>query len=155
NCPTLEFTPASLPSTSVGSVYNQTITPSGGTAPFSFNVTGLPNGLTANATSTSVTITGTPTIAGSSNVQVTASDGYSCPINQTYTLTVWSYSVQDNTSGDYLLFNSTGEYYYRRCSSGLTLSGTGAVSTVGCTVRMTVNNSTQRITVSLDKCKLT
>jgi hypothetical protein len=84
---------------------------------------------------------------------LTVADGWASS-QCTATVNVLDYSVQDNTSGDYLLFNSTnGAYFYHRCSSGLTLTGTGAVTVVGCTVRMTVNNSTQRITLSLDKCK--
>ena len=43
-------------------------------------------------------------------------------------ITVWGYSMQDNTTGDLILFNANGSYVYKRCALGLTLTGTGAVS---------------------------
>ena len=87
---------------------------------------------------------------------LTVTDIWGASSQCTATVTVFDYSVQDNTSGDYLLFNSqTGAYYFRKCATGMTISGTGQATTVGCTVRLTVNTSTQRVTASVDKCKLT
>ncbi len=88
-CLSVTLTPATLPQGTVGTAYTATtLTPSSGAAPFVFNVAGLPSGLTPNATSTNLTISGTPTVTGTFNVQVTASDGYSCPISQSYTLVI-------------------------------------------------------------------
>ncbi len=48
---TLAVTPSSVPTATVGLAYNQTISASGGTAPYSYAVTAgsLPAGLTLNA----------------------------------------------------------------------------------------------------------
>ncbi|QUQ65182.1 M4 family metallopeptidase [Kutzneria sp. CA-103260] len=62
-------------STTVGSAVNLPLSASGGTAPYSWTATGLPAGLSINA-STGV-ISGTASTAGSSNVTVTATDSAS------------------------------------------------------------------------------
>ncbi len=77
----------------VGAAYTQTFTASGGAAPYTVAVSGLPAGLsTTGTTSNSVTISGTPTAAGSFNLTVTATDSSSgtgpVSISQPFTLTV-------------------------------------------------------------------
>ncbi|MFI8462024.1 putative Ig domain-containing protein, partial [Kitasatospora sp. NPDC085464] len=59
-------------STAVGGAVNLQINASGGTAPLSYSATGLPAGLSINASTGA--ITGTPTAAGTSNVTVTVKD---------------------------------------------------------------------------------
>ncbi|WP_436496303.1 M14 family zinc carboxypeptidase [Actinokineospora sp. HUAS TT18] len=59
----------------VGTALTVTNSASGGTAPYSWSATGLPAGLSINATNG--TISGTPTAAGTSNVTVTATDSSS------------------------------------------------------------------------------
>ncbi|WP_436491846.1 S8 family serine peptidase [Actinokineospora sp. HUAS TT18] len=59
----------------VGTALTVTNSASGGTAPYSWSATGLPAGLSINATNG--TISGTPTTAGTSNVTVTATDSSS------------------------------------------------------------------------------
>ncbi len=88
NCPQISFTQTTLPGGGVGVAYSQTLTPSGGTAPFSFTVTGLPDGLTKTVTTTDVTISGSPTQGGSFSVTVTAQDGYGCQGSRNYTLVI-------------------------------------------------------------------
>jgi len=62
-----------LPSGTTGTPYNQTITASGGTSPYTFAFTGtLPTGLALNGSSGA--ITGTPTVAGNYNFTITATD---------------------------------------------------------------------------------
>ena len=65
--PTVAITPASLPAATVATAYNQTITASGGTAPYTYAVTAgsLPAGLTLSPAGV---LSGTPTANGTSNV---------------------------------------------------------------------------------------
>ncbi len=84
----LGFTPAdtALPAATVGSAWTQTVAASGGTAPYAYSATGLPAGITLNATSG--VLSGTPSAAGSYNIQVTASDVYGAGGTVSYTLNV-------------------------------------------------------------------
>ncbi|MFT7773179.1 MAG: putative Ig domain-containing protein [Roseateles sp.] len=72
--PTLTIGTASLANGNVGVAYNQAVSASGGTAPYSFAVTAgaLPAGLSLNGATG--TITGTPTTANTYNFTVTATD---------------------------------------------------------------------------------
>ncbi|MFN7974255.1 MAG: putative Ig domain-containing protein [Acidobacteriota bacterium] len=88
SCPTITLSPASLPNGTIGVPYSQTITASGGTAPYTFAVTAgaLPPGLALNG-ATGV-ISGIPTTAGSYNFTITATDANSCTGSQAYTIDV-------------------------------------------------------------------
>jgi large repetitive protein len=83
--------PASLPNGTVATAYSQTITASGGTAPYGFAVTAgsLPAGLTL---SSGGTLAGTPTAGGTFNFTVTATDAAGAPGpfsgSQAYTVTI-------------------------------------------------------------------
>jgi hypothetical protein len=85
-CPTITVNPATLPGTSVGAPYNQTVTASGATGPFTFNVSSgaLPAGLALN--SATGAITGTPTASGTFNFTITATNAGECSGNRVYTL---------------------------------------------------------------------
>src|SRR6185436_9738353 len=50
-CPSIAISPATLPPATVGAAYNQTLTASGGTAPYVFTVSGgaLPAGMTLSS----------------------------------------------------------------------------------------------------------
>jgi hypothetical protein len=62
----------------VGTAYTGTLTASGGTAPYTWAVTGLPTGVTSSGTSSStLTISGTPTAAATYAVAVTLTDANS------------------------------------------------------------------------------
>ncbi|MDZ3832818.1 MAG: putative Ig domain-containing protein [Sphingopyxis sp.] len=71
--PTVILSPAALPDPGIGQAYSQTVSASGGTAPYTFGVTAgaLPPGLTL---STSGVISGTATASGAYNFTVTATD---------------------------------------------------------------------------------
>lgn len=73
SAPTISMTPATLPDAQINVAYSQALTASGGTAPYSFAVTGgsLPAGL---ALSSDGVISGTPTASGPSTFSVTATD---------------------------------------------------------------------------------
>ncbi|MCA0455174.1 MAG: Ig domain-containing protein [Chloroflexi bacterium] len=79
--------PSSLPDGVVGTAYAQTITASGGTAPYGFAVTvgTLPTGLTLSSAGA---LSGTPTAAGTFNFTVTATDTGSLSGSQAYTVVI-------------------------------------------------------------------
>lgn len=83
--PTIALAPATLPGGQVAQAYAQTLSASGGVAPYTFAVTtgALPAGLTLSAAGT---LAGTPTAAGSFNITVTATDQHGFQGSQAYTL---------------------------------------------------------------------
>lgn len=85
--PTIALSPATLPNGMLEASYNQTITASGCTAPYTFAVTSgaLPPGLTL---ATNGTVSGTPTGAGSFTFSVTATDHGGTKGSRAYTLVV-------------------------------------------------------------------
>ncbi len=79
--------PAAIPSGQAGVTYAATtVSPSGGTAPFTWAAAGLPAGLTMSAT-TGV-ISGSPAASGSFTVAVTVTDAIAASAARTYALTV-------------------------------------------------------------------
>jgi Zn-dependent metalloprotease len=73
-------------STTTGAAVNLPLSASGGTAPYTWSATGLPAGLSINASSG--VISGTATTAGSSNVTVTATDSASHSGSASFSWTV-------------------------------------------------------------------
>jgi subtilisin-like proprotein convertase family protein len=147
--PTLVFSPTTLPGAQVGVSYSQTLTVSGGTAPyhgFSISSGALPAGLTLSATGT---IAGTPTVGGTFNFTVQATDSSTgtgpYTLGQNFSLTVAApnlvvspatlpaalvavpYSVQITVTGGTAPYKNfvvtTGTL-----PAGLTLSTTGLLS---------------------------
>ncbi|MGA9126551.1 MAG: Ig domain-containing protein [Terracidiphilus sp.] len=66
----LVISTVSLPYGTAGAAYNTSIAASGGTAPYTYNATGLPNGLSINHTTGA--ITGTPAVSAEGTSPVTA-----------------------------------------------------------------------------------
>jgi streptogramin lyase len=87
NAVLMSFVPTSLASAQVGAAYSQTIAASGGTAPYSYQVStgALPTGMTME---NSGLLSGTPSAAGSFTFTVTATDAYGLTGNQAYSLTI-------------------------------------------------------------------
>jgi hypothetical protein len=87
NCPVITLSPTTLPNGQAGVAYNQTLTASGGVAPYTFLVTAgaLPTGL---ALSASGLISGTTSIVGTFNFTVRATDANSCTGTQAYSLVI-------------------------------------------------------------------
>ncbi|MEP7341021.1 MAG: putative Ig domain-containing protein [Acidobacteriota bacterium] len=86
-CPTISLSPATLPSGTVGTAYNQTVTASpAGSYTFAVTAGALPAGLTLN--STTGAITGTPTTAATANFTITATGSGDCTGSQAYSITI-------------------------------------------------------------------
>lgn len=86
SCPAITISPSILPNGEVCKPYNQTITPSCGTAPYLCGVAsgGLPPGLVLS----SCVISGTPTVAGVFSFTITATDSVSSFTTQPYTIVI-------------------------------------------------------------------
>lgn len=101
------ITPASLPGAAVGTAYSQTLTASGGQAPYTWSIStgSLPVGMTLNA-STGL-ISGTPTLPGSATFTVVATDSiratgqasFTIAIAASGTVTITTTSLPDATIG--------------------------------------------------------
>lgn len=87
-CPTITINPVSLPAMTVGSVFSQTFTQTGGTGTFTWSFTGtLPPGLSLNTTTGA--LTGTPTTAGTYTFTIVGTNtAQNCSGSRTYTVTV-------------------------------------------------------------------
>ncbi|MGQ5341320.1 putative Ig domain-containing protein [Xanthomonas arboricola] len=85
--PPIVVAPSTLPAATRGTAYSQTLSASGGTAPYTYALASgtLPAGITLASNGT---LSGTATVEGSFNVTVTATDAGSFTGNQAYTLTV-------------------------------------------------------------------
>lgn len=90
---------ANLPDATVGVPYSAAITISGGVAPYSGSVTGLPKGLSFDG----YNITGTPTASGVSTLTITITDSLGASASASPTLTVKpapaSYTIVDEGKG--------------------------------------------------------
>ncbi|MBI1762506.1 MAG: CSLREA domain-containing protein, partial [Acidobacteria bacterium] len=105
-CNTVTVNPSTLPNGTIGVGYTQTLTASGGTAPYTFAVTAgtLPAGLTLASDGS---LSGIPTAAGAASFTITASYttfGISCTGSRAYTMTIGScpaaVSFTVNNTGD-------------------------------------------------------
>ncbi|HEY6064849.1 MAG TPA: choice-of-anchor L domain-containing protein, partial [Thermoanaerobaculia bacterium] len=85
-CAVIVLSPATLPGGAVGVAYGQSVTASGGTAPYRYTAVGFPTALTISPSTGA--ISGTPTAAGTINVNVTATDANGCAASRSYTIVV-------------------------------------------------------------------
>jgi len=83
---TLRITTQGLPTGTVNQAYTTTLSAAGGTTPYTWSATGLPSGLSLNA-STGV-LSGTPTPFGTSTVTATVTDSANNTATRDYQLTV-------------------------------------------------------------------
>ncbi len=125
----ITITPAALPDATVGVAYSQTLTASGGTAPYTFEVTmgTLPPGLTLDP-ATGV-LSGIPTSGGSYTFTITATDSSACTGTITYTINFdynWNMSVVDDAGRSSACLNTDTGYY-----AWTALTGFGAGTYVG------------------------
>ena len=122
-CPPITISPAALPNGSVGSLYNQLMAASGGTAPYAFRVVSgsLPPGLTLAPNGT---LSGAPTATGPYCFAVAATDASGCSGGpMAYTIVISAATCPAGTSivlsPPALPFATTGVPY----SQTLTASG--------------------------------
>ena len=94
--PTLTVSTTSLPAGALTATYSATLAATGGSAPYTWTVTGLPNGLSA---SSSGAITGTPTALGVFTVSVTVKDSVGATAPASLSLTVNPAPVTITTTG--------------------------------------------------------
>jgi hypothetical protein len=80
----LSISTASLPGGSTTAAYSATVQAAGGSAPYDYVATGLPSGLSINASTGS--ITGTPTASGNFSVTVTVTDASTPAVTTSTTL---------------------------------------------------------------------
>nr|WP_234902099.1 putative Ig domain-containing protein [Agrobacterium rubi] len=117
---TVSPTSGALTSGTVGTAYSGSVSAMGGTAPYTYGATGLPAGLSLNASTG--TISGTPTSAGNSSIVVTVSDS-STPANTgdaNYTLAIAATPTAAFTfspSGGALTEAMAGEAYSQAISA--------------------------------------
>ncbi|MDO0846979.1 putative Ig domain-containing protein [Xanthomonas campestris pv. campestris] len=85
--PVIVVAPTALPAATRGTVYSQTLSASGGTAPYTYAVSAgnVPAGLTLASNGT---LSGTATVEGSFNFTVTATDANTFTASQAYAVTV-------------------------------------------------------------------
>ncbi len=84
----LQVVTTSLPAGTAGTFYSATLTATGGTTPYTWSISSgsLPSGLSLNASTGS--ITGTPTVGGTSNFTVQVTDAYSFTATQPLSIAV-------------------------------------------------------------------
>ncbi|CAD6556740.1 hypothetical protein LMG27952_06182 [Paraburkholderia hiiakae] len=95
--PTLSITPATLTAPTVGVAYSQTLTASGGNAPYTYSIAlgTLPAGLSLDA-ATGV-LSGTPSAAGTSSFTVAATDSSTGPAGAAATQRAYTVTVNAST----------------------------------------------------------
>jgi hypothetical protein len=146
------FGPASLPDGVVGLAYSGSVSATGGTSPYSFSITGLPDGLSGSSAGA---VSGTPTKAGKFTATATVTDSAGAHATQQYTITIGpaalvitttsapngtvgtAYSATFAATGGTApyTFSATGQPSTLTMSAGGTLSGT---PTAAATVSLTV-----------------
>ena len=139
NAPTITLSPTSLPAGTVGRNYNQTLTASGGTWPYTYSVTSgaLPTGLTLN---TAGVLSGTPTAAGSFGFRIQAKDAKGFTGSQAYTLTINAPTITLSPAS--LTAGTVGRSYYQTLTaSGGTWPYTYSVTSGALPTGLTLNTA--------------
>jgi hypothetical protein len=86
-CPVITLSPATLPNGTINVPYSQTLTGSGGTAPYVFTVTAgtLPSGLTLTSAGL---LAGTPLTAGTASATIRVTDANGCFAERPFSITI-------------------------------------------------------------------
>ena len=118
--PTIVVNPATLPGGTLGTLYSQTVTATGGTGSYTYSRSAgtLPAGITLNAATGA--LTGTPTATGTRTFTIRATDGIGAIGLRAYTVTIAAAIVVNPAT---LPGGSVGTAYNRTISA---TGGTGA-----------------------------
>ncbi len=104
----------SLPDGILGQSYFSTVMATGGTQPYTFSATGLPNGLGIGA---SGDITGIPTVGGTSTVNVTVTDAASGKASQPFSLNILPAAQTLSITTRSLVPGGTGQIYSQQVTA--------------------------------------
>jgi hypothetical protein len=128
NIAPLSITPSSLPAGTVGTAYTTTtLAVAGGTAPYTWVVTGaLPAGL---ALSSAHVLSGTPTVAGISTITVTITDANAVAVTTALSITIAAAGVVPGATPTTLTVTSSGTF-----TGGVDGIGVAPVDAVGTVV---------------------
>ena len=148
---TITITPATLPGGSVGTAYAQTLSASGGAAPYTWSVvstataaTGLPPGLGINPTSGA--IVGTPTTAGTYSFTVQATDSNQATGQAALSITITAGAPLSITTASFPNATVGTAYSQSLAATGGTAPYTWALSSGTLPAGLTLNASTGAIT---------
>ena len=102
------------------------------------------------ATSTTLTVTLTPTQSGY-KYRAVFTNTCGTTMTTAATATVLNTCIKDNTSGNFLRFNSvTGQYIFTRCSPAFTMSGTGTITNKSGVITLSDSKSDRKISASFN-----
>ena len=160
SCTSISLSPTTIPTGTLNVPYPATqIMETGGAGTITYSVTSgtLPPGMTL---STGGLLSGTPTqvvINRSITIKATASAGCSGMITVVLNVTAATdVCLQDPTTHDLFKFSSTtGDYEFIRCTTGVTLTGKGKMTTASGLITVTDNETDRRVQASFNKGQLT
>jgi len=91
-------------------------------------------------------------LPGTATVSATV-DGQAVSTNITIAGTGVLFCIQDDNTGDVMTIDTaTGNYTFRKCSTGFTLSGRGTVTIKGCQIRLQQDGPDRRVLATNDTC---
>ena len=146
-CGTITLAPASMPGATVGTALSQTVTPSGGVAPYTFAVTvgALPSGLSLNTTSG--VISGTPTSTTAASFTIRATDANACQGSASYSITPVCPTITLSPANGALAIGYVGASYSQALSTtGGTTPYTYSITSGTLPAGLALNTSTGAIT---------
>ncbi|HUK90824.1 MAG TPA: M36 family metallopeptidase [Blastocatellia bacterium] len=159
-CTSMVLSPSTIPAGTLNVPYPATqIMQTGGTGTITFSIISgtLPAGMTLSSGGLLSGTPAQPAVNRSITIKAVATGG--CTGTITVVLNVLPATdicLQDPSTHDLFKFSSTtGGYEYIRCSTGVTLIGTGVLSTASGLITVTDNKTDRRVQASFNKGQLT
>lgn len=147
-CPAIVLSPSGLPGGTRGSLYNQSITASGGKAPYTYVLEGDPD---LKIDSASGMISGTPTLAGTFSVTVTATDANGCTGSRALTFTVQQQVLISPPAISLTYQNGVaGSQEFSVCAGGGTLSWSASTDVSWLTLSQESGTTPANVTASVN-----